>query len=135
MRSMRPDIGALALLIVSLSAAAASAQPSRDDYERVLGLRARNESLIVNVPEPATWIGESARFWYRRAVKGGHEFIIVDAATLQKRRAFDHDRLAAALSNETGTPYTALTLPFNRFTFADAQQTIEFTLDQARWRC
>jgi dipeptidyl aminopeptidase/acylaminoacyl peptidase len=124
-----------AFVLVCAAASTAAAQPAREDYERALAERAKYSALAINVPEPATWIGQDARFWYRRSVKGGHEFILVDAATLAKRRAFDHDRIAAALSKQTGAGYTALTLPFNRFTFADEEKTIEFTLDQTRWRC
>jgi dipeptidyl aminopeptidase/acylaminoacyl peptidase len=135
MKPTRRVTMALVLIAVAGGVSNAAAQPTREDYDRALGLRERYGALAVNVPESATWIGQESRFWYRRSVKGGHEFIVVDAATLAKRRAFDHDRLAATLSKETGGSYTALTLPFNRFTFADGEKTVEFTLDQARWRC
>jgi dipeptidyl aminopeptidase/acylaminoacyl peptidase len=135
MKPTRRVTMALVLIAVAGGVSNAAAQPTREDYDRALGLRERYGALAVNVPESATWIGQDSRFWYRRSVKGGHEFIVVDAATLAKRRAFDHDRLAATLSKETGGSYTALTLPFNRFTFADGEKTVEFTLDQARWRC
>ena len=37
---------------------------------------------------------------------------MVDADTQRKTPAFDHEKLAAALSKATGTSYTATTLPF-----------------------
>jgi fermentation-respiration switch protein FrsA (DUF1100 family) len=90
------------LIAVSFAApalhATAAAQVTRLDYDRALGLRERYRSMVTNVPEPAAWIGTTHRFVYRRSLKGGHEFVLVDATTLQKRPPFDHARLAAALS-------------------------------------
>jgi hypothetical protein len=50
------------------------------------------------VPDSATWIGETPRFWYRRSIAGGFEFVLVDAASGQKRPPLDHARLASAMS-------------------------------------
>ncbi len=105
------------------------------DYARATGLRAKYEGLALNVPGPATWVGKTHRFWYRRSVKGGHEFVLVDADTLDRRPAFDHQKLAAALSAATGRSYTAVTLPFNTFTFTDDERGIEVTVANARWAC
>src|SRR5438874_3037598 len=99
---------------------AASAQGTAGDYERANGLRAKYEALVSNVPGPATWIDKTNHFWYRRAVKGGSEFMWFDADTQQKRPAFDHARLATALATATKAPaakYTAATLPFNTISF------------------
>ena len=49
------------------------------DYQRAMGLREKYQALAANVPETATWIEKTARFWYRRSVKGGNEFVLVDA--------------------------------------------------------
>ena len=67
---------------------------------------------MINVPGPANWIGETDHFWYARTVKGGTEFVLVDAGAATKKPAFDHEKLAAAISAATGKTYTALTLPF-----------------------
>lgn len=121
----------LALLV----AAEAAGQGTRADYDRALGLRARYENLALNVAGPVTWIGKTHHFWYRRSIKGGYEFVRVDADTQDKRPFFDHARLAASLSTTSGKPYTALTLPFNTFTLADDERTIEATFDETIWRC
>jgi dipeptidyl aminopeptidase/acylaminoacyl peptidase len=113
----------------------ARAQGTAADYARANGLRAKYEGLVVNLPGPATWIDKSDRFWYRRMVKGGSEFIIVDAETQQKRPAFDHEKIAAALTKATGTSYTTLTLPFNTIAFVDNERTLEVTVGGAAWRC
>jgi len=85
----------LVLLSLILASPAAYAQGTLADYGRAMTLRDKYQGLAVNVPEQVTWIEMSHRFWYRRAVKGGTEFILVNAETQAKGPAFDHTRLAA----------------------------------------
>ena len=122
----------LALVCVST---AASAQVTREDYERAATLQRRYDGLVTGVPDPASWIADTNRFVYRRSVRGGHEFVLVDAATGQKQPPFDHARLADALSRLRNRTWTAQTLPFNTFRFGEQERTIEFQLDQARIVC
>ncbi len=75
------------------------------------------------------------RFYYRRSLANGFEFVIVDADTQQKQPSFDHTRLADALSRASGRAYSATRLPFQNFTFNDALSAIEMTIDGARWTC
>jgi dipeptidyl aminopeptidase/acylaminoacyl peptidase len=111
------------------------APPTLADYDRALGLRDRWTHLTENLPEPATWIENTGRFHYRKTVKGGFQFVVVDAATLGKQPAFDHARLAAGLSKATGETYSALRLPFHGFEFTKDQQSIEVELDESGWTC
>lgn len=113
----------------------ASAQLTAADYDRALGLRARWETLTEHVADPATWIGNTSRFYYRTSVRGGHEFVMVDAGTRDKRPAFDHQKVAAALSSATGQPYAAPRLPFSTFQFVDGERAIEMVFDEQLWRC
>ena len=82
------------------------------DYERAHGLQAKARDLVVNTPGAITWIGETNHFWYPRTVKGGTEFVLTDAEAGSKKLAFDHDKLADAISKATGQKYTGLKLPF-----------------------
>jgi dipeptidyl aminopeptidase/acylaminoacyl peptidase len=110
--------------------------PPAPDYARAEGYRARIEGLVVNAAEPATWIGGTSRFWYRKSVIGGSAFELVDAATLAKRPAFDHEAIAVALSAALGRRYTGTTLPFAAPAFNSEATTFEFAgPDSARWRC
>ena len=106
--AIRSNTLLLGLLLVSPPALA---QVTKADYERALGLREKYQYLTAGVPEAAAWVGKSNRFCYRRSVKGGHEFVMVDAGTLDKRRPFDHERLAIALQKETGEKQQPLRLP------------------------
>ena len=111
-----------------------SAQVTRADYERANNVRAKFQGLAVNVPERANWIDQTTRFWYRKSVKGGNEFVLVDAETAAKRPAFDHEKLAAALSAAANEKYEALKLPFQTISFVGNERSLEFTAAGSMWR-
>ncbi|HEY7567509.1 MAG TPA: DPP IV N-terminal domain-containing protein [Gemmatimonadaceae bacterium] len=127
-------LATLALVSVTILPAVSTGQVTAADYDRAESLRQRLEGLVVGAPENPTWI-DSSRFWYRVSVRGGNEFQLVDARTLEKRPAFDHARLASALGTAIKKSYTPITLPFNTFTFSDSARFIEVTVDSVRWRC
>ncbi|WP_252181372.1 S9 family peptidase [Azospirillum sp. B4] len=116
-------------------APAAGPVPTEADYERALSLRERWMSLTENVAWPATWMGKSGCFQYRKTVPGGFQFVSVDATTLEKKPAFDHDRLAAEWGKVGGPHVTGLTLPFDRVHISDDGQTLRFEWDEAEWSC
>jgi dipeptidyl aminopeptidase/acylaminoacyl peptidase len=133
---MRSAIAVLVTTVI-VPAAPAVGQGTIADYQRALGLRDKYQTLTHGSPEPATWLEKSAKFWYRRSAKGGNEFVLVDAATQAKQPAFDHEKLATALNGviKPEKPYTATTLPFNRFTFVEGEKAIEITVTNTDWRC
>ncbi|MEW6208013.1 MAG: DPP IV N-terminal domain-containing protein [Acidobacteriota bacterium] len=123
------------ILLLFLLATPAHAQGTLGDYQRANGLREKYQSLAANIAERANWIEKTSRFWYRKSVKGGSEFVLFDAETLARRPAFDQEKLAASLSNATGEKYAALKLPFRTFTFTDNERAIEFEIGSTKWKC
>jgi len=109
------------------------------DYDRASSLRDRIQDKAFDVADAPVWIEGTAKFYYRKSVAGGHQFVLVDGAATAKAPAFDHARLATALSAEADETYTAVTLPFSNFQFAENQQRIEFSIGNGaaarRWRC
>jgi dienelactone hydrolase len=60
------------------------------------------------------WLTDNTRFWYRNDLSGKtKEFILVDAERGTREPAFDHARLAVALSKAAGIEYKADQLPFD----------------------
>jgi dipeptidyl aminopeptidase/acylaminoacyl peptidase len=110
-------------------------QGSPADYERARNLRVGTQGLVYNLAERVTWIEKSHRFWYRKSVKGGNLFMLVDADALSRQPAFDHEKLAASLSAAAGQKYTAITLPFNSFSFVEGSAAITFQAADAVWKC
>ena len=113
-----------------------SAQGTLADYGRAATVTQRLAGLTVDVAQSPTWIGPT-RFWYRTSVKGGTRFVLVDAPTAEKRAPFDHARLATALTNAAAprTAYTATTLPFSEFAFANGDADVDVDANGSRWRC
>ena len=104
------------------------AQGTVQDYARAAGLRDKYTGLALNVVEEPRWIEQTTRFYYRRTVKGGNEWMLVDGTTQAKQPAFDHTKLAAAIESATSRKATATELPFTTFAFVDNAKSIEFTL-------
>ena len=91
---------------------------------------------LTGVPTgPMTWVGETDRFWYRVRTENGERFILVDPGARTRREAFDHARLAAALSMAADTAYDPRTLPFTSFEFVDDGDAVSLDIGAARWRC
>ncbi len=118
-----------------LVACSSFGQVTAADFDRALDIQEKYNKLAISLPEPPVWQESSDTFVYRKTIEGGHEFELVDAAAQTKQPAFDHAKLAAALSKESGKSYQAATLPFARFHFVSGRAAIEFSADQARWRC
>ena len=111
-----------------------AAQGTVADYERADTVAERTDGLVVDLVEAPHWIAGN-RFWYRKSVKGGNVFVLVDATAAQKRPAFDHEKIATGLSAATGHQYTAVTLPFRTITFGDGDRVIDVEVDGVVWRC
>jgi len=123
------------VLLISLTAVPVAAQVTAADYQRAQTLRPQSEAAALFVPDTPTWIGTTHRFYYRRSLANGFEFVTVDAGTRQKQPSFDHGRLAESLSRASGRAYTGTRLPFQTFSFNDALSAIDMTIEGVRWTC
>ena len=117
-----------------LAVAGLFAQGSLADYQRAGSLRKTYESAAINIPETPRWL-DPYRFWYRKSVSGGHDFVLVDARTAARNPLFDHQRLAKGLSDAAGAKYTAVTLPFSTVDFVEREQAVEVNAGDSRFRC
>ncbi len=100
-------------------------QLTADDYARAERfLTAHTDPLVYGGTVRPEWL-DDGRFWYRNDVPGGHEFVLVDPEAAQKGRAFDHDRVAQALSVTLGTTLAALDLPIASLAFEDHDLMLE----------
>lgn len=121
--------------------------------------------LCLNLAVKPHWMDET-HFWYIRDVRRtgpdgistGQLFVMVDTSTGHAQPAFDHARLAAALSvrlrrRRASAPENAKAaagvafdvrgsaevdpgaLPLEHIDFVDNGQAMTFTLDGLRWRC
>ncbi len=81
------------------------------------------------------WFAGNTRFWYRNELRdGASEFVVVDAERGVRRPAFDHAKVAAALSQASGSGHSAAKLPFTRIQFLDEGRAIGFRVGDQAWR-
>lgn len=104
------------------------------DYQRAEKFMAYNTRPLVYHDVKAKWLA-GERFWYRDAGPDGAEFVLFDAAHGTRQPAFDHAKLAAALSAASGTNYSAAKLPFMTFDFSEDGKSISFSAKGKNWNC
>jgi dipeptidyl aminopeptidase/acylaminoacyl peptidase len=81
------------------------------------------------------WFHDNHRFWYRNDSKGAaKEFIVVDAANGKRELAFDHDKLAAALSKAAGKHFQGDHLPFDTIEFVQDGKAVRFKVEDTVWQ-
>ena len=112
------------------------AQGTQQDYERGQQFLSGNLRRVLYVADVNPhWIQKTSRFWYRKSSPSGSEFILVDSERNTSGPAFDHTRLAAALSHADRKEYSPSDLPFREFEFVDDSKAIHFSIDHADWSC
>jgi len=97
------------------------------DYERAESFMAYNTAPYIDggAVRPNWLPGE--KFWYRNLTAQGSEFILVDPAKGTRAPAFDHQKLAAALTGITGKKLEAATLPFASINYTPDGKYVTFT--------
>lgn len=132
-RSSRSWIVTIFLLSVS---PALCGQGKLEDYQRAERFLPGNLRHLVYIAEVNPhWIEKTNRFFYHKASPSGSEFILVDPERNTSSPAFDHTRLAGALSHAAKQDYSASDLPFSDFEFVDGGKAIRFSIDKTQWKC
>ncbi|MGB7294186.1 MAG: DPP IV N-terminal domain-containing protein [Candidatus Aminicenantales bacterium] len=145
-KKTRPGRRMLIIWLVSLAfLIAASASERNGEEPRALTPAdyAQAEKFMSYNVTPLMWRGAvrpnwlpGDRFWYRNALeREGSEFILVDPQRGKRGLAFDHAKVAAALSAATGKTYDAFHLPFMAFDLSADGKTISFSAEGKRWSC
>ena len=82
------------------------------------------------------WAPDGSWMWYRNNLaKGEREFILVDLKKKVRQRAFDHDRLAAALKEAGAGEPGAVQLPLEDLSFDLENRTTTFRMQGKWYRC
>jgi dipeptidyl aminopeptidase/acylaminoacyl peptidase len=116
----------------SISIFAESSPPSPQARSR----RADGANLVFKERINPHWFENHKKFWYRNDLRGGsREFIVVDAEQGLRRPAFDHDKLAKALSSAAQESFAADRLPFTEIEFLEEGRAVRFQAAGKRWQC
>jgi len=126
-------LNAITLTLI-LPIGSAAAQGTAADYKRADDLNKRYQGLAVDIAETPHWLPSSTKLWYRKSVTGGNVFVLVDVATKAKKPAFDHDKVASALTTDSAK-VTGISLPFTTFDYVDNETAIGFVAERSIWRC
>jgi len=117
-----------AFILTFSSAAYAQQTPAltTKDYERAESFMAYNTAPYIDgVAVRPSWLpGE--KFWYRNLTAQGSEFILVDPAKGTRAPAFDHQKLATALSAAINKKVEPAMLPFNSINFTADGKFVTF---------
>lgn len=125
----------LAAIPLALALGTQAQQPvlSTKDYERAESLMTYNTAPFIDRAVVApNWL-PGDKFWYRVLTAKGSEFVLVDPVKGTRSLAFDHQRMAAALSTVTGKQYTADLLPFTALTFSADNKSVTVSTNDTRY--
>ncbi len=150
LRRLPHTAAALALLAIAAPAVVApvlaapplaAQQVTESAYARAEQFLPWNASRLISGDQVQPEFFDGDRFWFRSRTESGHEFVVVDPAAATRRSAFDHARLAAALSLAADTAYEGRALPFEEFDFVDGNGSARFgairfqVADSVQWTC
>ena len=105
------------------------------NYEHAESFMAYHTDQLVDhgLVSPNWMAGD--QFWYRILVPRGSEFVLVNPAKGTRSPAFDHQKLAAAISTATGVKTEAAMLPFQTFLYTADGKSITFLAGGKGWKC
>lgn len=134
---MRNPAGSLFtfVFLIQLALPASAQQVTAEDYARAEGfLRNYTAPLVYRASVRPNWITDS-EMWYRNTLADGAEFIRVDAQKGTRVLAFDHTRLARAISESLDSTFTGKELPFSFFEYTSDGDAISFTVEESAFSC
>jgi len=111
------------------------AQGTLQDYRRADSCKVLYRGKVYNAPDKFNWIANSHSFWYKNEIKDATEFMLVDADKKVQRKAFEHARLAKAITEKLRKPVRAEDLPLQDVEFGKDLRSMKFTVDSARIKC
>ncbi|WP_441003210.1 DPP IV N-terminal domain-containing protein [Pseudocolwellia agarivorans] len=112
---------------------AASLELTTEDYQQAeKQLYQHTKKLVTGTVEKPFW--DNDKLFYKSHTKQGYQFFEVDPTTKQKKVAFDHVKLAKAISTITDTKVDTYSLPFSYFEVIDSK-TISLKVEGKSYLC
>ena len=125
------------LFALALSASGATAQQAYANQANwALANKFSAEALrpvLYSNSVDAHWIGKTDSMWYNWKDHNGSTFFLAVPALKVKRPLFDHVKMAAELTAQSGHAYDAYNLPFTSVDFGKDHKTFEFNADSSHW--
>jgi len=122
----------LALIVLP---AGAQTRFTTADYARAEKFMTYNTTpLVYKSGVRPSWIS-GERFYYRNTTAEGTEFILVDPVKGTRQPAFNHAKLAAALSAASGGSVDGSRLPFQEIDVTPDGATVSFNYNNRHYKC
>ena len=126
----------LCFVLLSLCLRPVWSQGTQADYDRANHLDRLFGGKVSRGAVRPNWQEGGNRFWYRNDLADGkREYILVDPAAPTKKPAFDHVRMARALSETLGKPVIAERLPVDSLVFAPDNKTLRVQAQGKTYVC
>ena len=123
------------VVALALPVAAARGQGSQSDYDRADNLRKLVQNKVFRAKVAPHWLDGGRRLWYRNDLpEGRREYVLVDAEKGSREPAFDHKKLAAALTKATKKPHDPARLAIDQIDVLE-DGAIDFRVGRDFWRC
>ncbi len=126
----------LPALAIAFTATAYAQAPALTlkDYEHAESMMGYNTAPYVDGANiRPNWL-PGDKLWYRVLTAKGAEFVLVDPAKGTRSPAFDHQKMAAALSTATGTKYSADKLPIQAIMPSADGKSVSFYANGKAWK-
>src|SRR3954463_563914 len=129
-------IAEVLVIVLLLAPFRCTAAQLHDSPQQRFGRRGEQGEHVYKDRITPHWFATNTQFWYRNDLKGGgKEFILVNAEKGTRQRAFDHGKLAKALSTAAGKEFSADKLPFDSIEFIEEGKSIRFEAAEKTWKC
>lgn len=102
-------------------------------YQEAGVLDSTARKIALNTDLTPHWNPDKLSFWYRKNLDGRNwEYVLVDIAAGKRQSAFDHSRLAEALTRKEGKPMSARQLKIRDLFFRNAGKTAVLKIEN-KW--
>jgi len=137
MKSRNAGICLLISILLALAPIARAQQTAakiepEEMYQRYLNLALNGAVPTVikgGIIMPANWMADGSSFWYAEGAPENTVIFKVDPRANSKKPLFDTKRLKHSLAKFLGHELPYQGLPFERFSFIDAERSIKFTAE------
>lgn len=117
-----------------LAGSSATCQITKADYTRAESFYRKNVSKkIFHLEIQPHWLTDGTGFWYQTNTREGEQYYKVSIPGYQRTLAFDHQKLAQALSGVAGKTITAQSLAIKDLEWKSATQ-ITFQVESKRYQ-
>ena len=117
------------LILLAGSAQADNRENVRERNRMALAERftaSKLENMLFSTTVDPHWFKSGEKFWYSYKTSEGTRWYVVDPATRKRSELFDHDKLAAELTEIVKDPFIAAQLPLTNLEVDEDGQTFTF---------